>query len=316
MAWSEGAAYAIDTKRGLVQPIDPNTLKPTGPARQLGKNLTNGVVDDNDMLWVASTDSGYVYGLKGRSKLSLVDSGQVATRGQNLQMRLRNGKAEVLNLDTKTVVPASSDGRQAVIDGMLGTGGGSGELAGPTPSSPGRTIAIGGSQTPVVPTPPAVTPPPDSPPPATTPPDTTPPPVTPPDTAPPPPPDTTPPPTTPPPDTPPTTTPPPPVGRQRRPMSQQPPLLKGSCTSPGTARLPSYSVSATTDGEATSTETVSDDEFLLFKGLTPDKPYLITVTAHSDGAGPSEPSDAVAVTPYVAPTPQLGTPVRDTHRRP
>jgi hypothetical protein len=74
----------------------------------------------------------------------------------------------------------------------------------------------------------------------------------------------------------------------------------------------SYSVSATTDGEATSTETVSDDEVLLFKGLTPDKPYLITVTAHSDGAGPSEPSDAVAVTPYVAPTPELGTPVRDT----
>ena len=77
-----------------------------------------------------------MYGLKGRSKLSLVDTGQVATRGQHLQMRLRNGKAEVLNLDTKTVVPASSDGRQAVIDGMLGTGGGSGELAGPTPSSP------------------------------------------------------------------------------------------------------------------------------------------------------------------------------------
>jgi len=139
VAWSEGAAYAIDTKRGLVQPIDPDTLKPTGPAMQLGKNLTNGLVDGN-MLWVASNDSGYVYGLKGRSSLELVDSGKVAARGENLTMRLNDGSAEVVNLDTKVVVPADSGARQAVIDGMLGTGNGSGELAGAISSGGSRTV--------------------------------------------------------------------------------------------------------------------------------------------------------------------------------
>ena len=301
VAFSNGVAYAIDQRRGLVQPLDPDTLQPTGKATRLGRGLSNPVVDSNQTLWVASSDSGWVYGLAGTTHLRIVDQGHIAVGGQPLMMGVSSsGVVTVTNQATGKVVPAATDARRAAQASAAGASGG-GELASGAGGSVGRSTGVvvppGGDGTSPVTAPPTTAPP-------TT--DTVPPP-------PPPPPTTT---TTPPPPPPPTSTPP-------TTTTQPPAALLDAPTGVQVADNPDGSVDVSWNAvpnaagylvqwarrDGTTGERGVDSSPTTLD-LTAGTDYSISVATVNTDQVAGGWSAAVDATPYVAEAASFGTPYR------
>jgi hypothetical protein len=109
----EGAAFVVNTKKGIVQAIDPSTASPIGSKLSVGGPLALGGIDDGDRLWAAATETGDL--------LPLTSAAKGARAGERMKVAEPDEVLHVSVVEGSPVVVNESRGLAAwVDDGKLG----------------------------------------------------------------------------------------------------------------------------------------------------------------------------------------------------